>query len=65
MISDFGLSKMADHGVMSTACGTPGYVGTEVFTQSYFKGISARLLIIFIIDVSVLSSGGSVSETVQ
>ncbi len=50
MISDFGLSKMADHGVMSTACGTPGYVGTEVFTQSHFKIISARLLIIFMID---------------
>ncbi|KAG7279599.1 hypothetical protein CRUP_011692 [Coryphaenoides rupestris] len=27
MISDFGLSKMSEHGVMSTACGTPGYVG--------------------------------------
>lgn len=29
MISDFGLSKMEDNGVMSTACGTPGYVGKE------------------------------------
>ncbi|XP_031695193.1 calcium/calmodulin-dependent protein kinase type 1D-like [Anarrhichthys ocellatus] len=29
MISDFGLSKMEGSGdVMSTACGTPGYVGT-------------------------------------
>lgn len=27
MISDFGLSKMEDSGVMATACGTPGYVG--------------------------------------
>lgn len=28
MISDFGLSKIEDSGtVMSTACGTPGYVG--------------------------------------
>lgn len=28
MISDFGLSKMEGSGdVMSTACGTPGYVG--------------------------------------
>lgn len=28
MISDFGLSKMEGCGdVMSTACGTPGYVG--------------------------------------
>lgn len=27
MVSDFGLSKMLEHGVMSTACGTPGYVG--------------------------------------
>lgn len=29
MISDFGLSKMAENGIMSTACGTPGYVGEE------------------------------------
>lgn len=27
MISDFGLSKTVENGVMSTACGTPGYVG--------------------------------------
>lgn len=28
MISDFGLSKIEGSGsVMSTACGTPGYVG--------------------------------------
>ena len=27
MISDFGLSKMDDISTMSTACGTPGYVG--------------------------------------
>lgn len=33
MISDFGLSKMEGAGnVMSTACGTPGYVGE-------FKGL--------------------------
>lgn len=30
MISDFGLSKIEGSGsVMSTACGTPGYVGEE------------------------------------
>lgn len=30
MISDFGLSKMEGTGdVMSTACGTPGYVGKK------------------------------------
>ena len=30
MISDFGLSKMEDpSSVLSTACGTPGYVGAE------------------------------------
>lgn len=27
MVSDFGLSKTLENGVMSTACGTPGYVG--------------------------------------
>jgi len=32
MISDFGLSKMEDatNDIMSTACGTPGYVGRAV-----------------------------------
>lgn len=29
MVSDFGLSKMVDDDIMSTACGTPGYVGEE------------------------------------
>lgn len=29
MISDFGLSKMVENDIMSTACGTPGYVGKE------------------------------------
>jgi len=31
MISDFGLSKMEDGGIMATACGTPGYVGKAQF----------------------------------
>ena len=30
MISDFGLSKTEDSGVMATACGTPGYVGKSM-----------------------------------
>lgn len=33
MISDFGLSKMEDSGVMATACGTPGYVGMLNLTE--------------------------------
>ncbi|XP_013886873.1 calcium/calmodulin-dependent protein kinase type 1D [Austrofundulus limnaeus] len=40
MISDFGLSKMADNGIMSTACGTPGYVAPEVLAQKpYSKAV--------------------------
>ncbi len=31
MISDFGLSKMEESGIMATACGTPGYVGKFFF----------------------------------
>lgn len=33
MISDFGLSKLEDSGMMATACGTPGYVAPEVLEQ--------------------------------
>uniref|UniRef100_A0A8C7JCV8 Calcium/calmodulin-dependent protein kinase 1Da n=1 Tax=Oncorhynchus kisutch TaxID=8019 RepID=A0A8C7JCV8_ONCKI len=41
MISDFGLSKMEGSGdVMSTACGTPGYVAPEVLAQKpYSKAV--------------------------
>ncbi|XP_040851077.1 calcium/calmodulin-dependent protein kinase type 1 isoform X2 [Ochotona curzoniae] len=41
MISDFGLSKMEDTGsVLSTACGTPGYVAPEVLAQKpYSKAV--------------------------
>ncbi|XP_052827482.1 calcium/calmodulin-dependent protein kinase type 1 [Octopus bimaculoides] len=33
MISDFGLSKTEESGIMATACGTPGYVAPEVLAQ--------------------------------
>ncbi|KAJ8016962.1 hypothetical protein DPEC_G00012840 [Dallia pectoralis] len=40
MISDFGLSKMEDSCIMSTACGTPGYVAPEVLAQKpYSKAV--------------------------
>lgn len=35
MISDFGLSKMEDSGIMATACGTPGYVGKCVYNSNF------------------------------
>ncbi|XP_063052619.1 calcium/calmodulin-dependent protein kinase 1Db isoform X1 [Engraulis encrasicolus] len=40
MISDFGLSKIESSDVMSTACGTPGYVAPEVLAQKpYGKAV--------------------------
>ena len=40
MISDFGLCKMEESGVMATACGTPGYVAPEVLAQKpYGKAV--------------------------
>nr|XP_023696889.1 calcium/calmodulin-dependent protein kinase type 1D-like isoform X3 [Paramormyrops kingsleyae] len=37
MISDFGLSKIEDSGLMSTACGTPGYVAPEILAQKHYS----------------------------
>lgn len=37
MISDFGLSKMEDSGIMATACGTPGYVGKFIYTHTRYR----------------------------
>ncbi|XP_070601700.1 calcium/calmodulin-dependent protein kinase type 1G isoform X2 [Erythrolamprus reginae] len=37
MITDFGLSKMEQNGIMSTACGTPGYVAPEVLEQKPYS----------------------------
>ncbi|KAG8315874.1 Calcium/calmodulin-dependent protein kinase type 1 [Homalodisca vitripennis] len=42
MISDFGLSKMEDSGIMATACGTPGYVDWKPCTPSYSIGAVCR-----------------------
>lgn len=42
MISDFGLSKMEDSGIMATACGTPGYVGEP--KSAYFCFVLASLV---------------------
>ncbi|XP_032377113.1 calcium/calmodulin-dependent protein kinase IGb isoform X2 [Etheostoma spectabile] len=40
MISDFGLSKIVESDIMSTACGTPGYVAPEVLAQKpYSKAV--------------------------
>ncbi|NXP41337.1 KCC1G kinase, partial [Leiothrix lutea] len=42
MITDFGLSKMEQNGIMSTACGTPGYVEGKLwgFYPHFFSFVS-------------------------
>ncbi|KAJ8371303.1 hypothetical protein SKAU_G00113310 [Synaphobranchus kaupii] len=40
VISDFGLSKMEEQGVLSTACGTPAYVAPELLqNKTYGKEV--------------------------
>lgn len=36
MITDFGLSKMGENVVLSTTCGTPGYVAPEVLNRETY-----------------------------
>ena len=38
LIADFGLSRMLDQDkmdVLSTTCGTPGYMAPEIFKKTY------------------------------
>ena len=35
-ISDFGLAKVISDELMTTACGTPGYVAPEIFKNNYY-----------------------------
>lgn len=59
MISDFGLSKMegAANDIMSTACGTPGYVGEVV------KHLLQLVLILLLPSNTVTFWGGEKSAT--
>ncbi|TTF87020.1 Calcium/calmodulin-dependent protein kinase type 1B [Bagarius yarrelli] len=36
VISDFGLSKISDQGILSTACGTPAYVAPELLQEKTY-----------------------------
>lgn len=44
MISDFGLSKTEDSGVMATACGTPGWVLPPVPSPRPFRYVAPEVL---------------------
>ena len=44
MISDFGLSKMEDSGIMATACGTPGIISDIFFIRIYVWKKSSLLI---------------------
>lgn len=56
MISDFGLSKMEDSGIMATACGTPGYVGEASIPPIRDDCLDARI---------IFSSRGTGTETLR
>ena len=59
MISDFGLSKIEGSGsVMSTACGTPGYVGKTGQRQLQLSPVKSwifRSLLSFTLDCSLIA----------
>lgn len=58
MISDFGLSKMEDSGIMATACGTPGYVGKctnfRVGLSTVSSGFTDRLSYFYSIYILII-----------
>lgn len=53
MISDFGLSKTEDSGIMATACGTPGYVGKKL--KKYWKVGDEEKYVYFFVAPEVLA----------
>ena len=60
MISDFGLSKMEESGVMATACGTPGYVAPEVLAQKPYGKVIIIVIINNIIYNIIYNNGKAV-----
>lgn len=59
MISDFGLSKMEDSGIMATACGTPGYVAPEVI------GSKLHIIALFVLNIITICSTGTRPKAVR
>lgn len=65
MISDFGLSKMEDSGIMATACGTPGYVGEYVVKKGKKESANFKSTMIWILIPMICSTWSFGAKTVR
>ncbi|XP_061114531.1 calcium/calmodulin-dependent protein kinase type 1B isoform X3 [Conger conger] len=64
VISDFGLSKMEEQGVLTTACGTPAYVAPELLQQMTY-GREVDLWALGVISYILISGGEALEKNIH